>query len=342
MKKRQKKNQPKNRLNKNVDKKLPFIEHLRELRRRLFYISVSIVGFTLAAYAVQQRLVRVLLAPTHGQHFIYTSPAGGLNFLFRVCLYTGIAISIPVIVYQLLRYIQPLIKDQRATRFIVLGSLVSAIFAFIGMTFGYYIGLPAVLHFLFHQFKTSQVQPLITIQSYIAFITYYMLGSALLLQVPLLIIFINRVKPLKPTTLLHYERWVIVGAFIVAAVMNPTPDLLSLAMVACPVILMYQVSILIVWLTNRRRIPSQRIAALIAQDIEAREARLRIAQTSQLYELPSLLSKPAALSQPSLSPQLDPQPAAEPLNRSRPPVQRRLYFSDIRPNYGRNAELKIS
>src|SRR5581483_2149593 len=191
--------------------KLPFIEHLYELRRRLFYVAVSIAIFSAIAYSIERTIIKWLLKPAGSQHFIYTSPIGGIDFLFRVSLYIGIALSIPVVVYQFLRYIEPLLKESSA-RFIAVGSIASGVLALIGIVFGYTIGLPAALHFLLHQFIfTKQIQPLITIQSYMSFVSVYMFGSALLFQVPLLLIFINRIKPLKPKKLisLRYQRWVI-------------------------------------------------------------------------------------------------------------------------------------
>src|SRR4051794_21103630 len=89
---------------------LPFADHVQELRRRLYYIAASIIVWGCAAYGVQQHIVNLLLRPAEGQHFIYTTPGGGLDFLFRICVYSGIILSLPVIVYNSLRFIQPLIS----------------------------------------------------------------------------------------------------------------------------------------------------------------------------------------------------------------------------------------
>lgn len=338
MRKRQKKNHTTNRLHSKVDNRLPFIEHFYELRRRLFYVALSVLGVTLAAYTVQQHLVNILLRPSKGQHFIYTSPGGGLDFLFRVCVYTGIAVSIPVIVYQLLKYLEPLLKDTATARFITLGSIVSGVFALIGVIFGYYIGLPAVLHFLLHQFKSQQIQPLLSIQSYIAFVTVYMLGSAMLLQVPLILIFINRIKPLKPSSLIHNERWLILGAFVASGLMNPTPNIISQLMVAGPIILMYQVGILIIWQVNRRSRHSPKVKALLEQDAAARAARAQTSRVLEPLEPDIVPVTPLQTVLPELATPSTVTPSvqrATVLPASSRPIRRRSYFSDIRPGYGR-------
>lgn len=229
----------------------PFIEHVRELRRRLLYVALSVISFSLLAYTVQQSIVGLLIRPSHGQQFIYTSPIGGVDFLFRVCLYLAFIVSIPVIVYQALRYVQPLISVG-SRRFIAFGSIASAILAAIGIVFGYCIGLPAALHFLLHQFLSPDIQPMITIQSYLQFVMVYLVGSALLLQLPLIVLLINKIKPLKPSRLFHYERWVILGAFVMSGLMNPTPRIMDQLLVAGPLILMYQVAIGLVAIINRK------------------------------------------------------------------------------------------
>lgn len=269
-----------------IDHRRPFIDHVHELRRRVMYVALSVIFWSCVAYSVEHPIVDALLRPAHNQQFIYTSPGGGINFLFRVCLYVGIAASIPVIVYQLLRYVQPLIRKE-SSRFILLGSLVSGVLAVIGMVYGYFLGLPAALDFLLHQFVTKQIQPLLTIQSYMSFVTVYMLGSAMLLQVPLILVFINRVKPLKPQGLFKYERHVIAGAFIIAGLMNPTPNVFALFLIAGPLIAMYQVGIFIVWMTNRNlnhhrsahRAPH--VVELWERDLAVRAQRLAAAKQAR-------------------------------------------------------------
>lgn len=252
----------------------PLIEHLHELRKRLFYIAIGVTLFGALAYLVENQIIAALLWPAGAQSFIYTSPIDGMNFLFRVCLYVGIALSIPIIVYQFLRYLEPLFKND-SWRLIVWGSVASGVLALVGMAFGYFIGLPTTLHFLLHQFATKQISPLLTIEAYMSFVSMYMLGSALLLQVPLVLIFINRIKPLKPKKLLSlkYERWVILGAVVLGAIMNPDPNLIDQAVVVGPLIIMYQIGVAVVWFTNHARRPSKHVAELLQQDLERRQAR---------------------------------------------------------------------
>jgi sec-independent protein translocase protein TatC len=317
------------------------MEHIYELRRRLFYVALSVGLWASAAYAVERHIVSALLKPARNQQFIYTSVGGGIDFLFRVCLYAGIAASIPVIVFQILRYVQPLLKDE-SRRFIAWGSVISGIFAVAGIVYGYFWGLPAALHFLLHQFVTAQIRPLVTIQSYMSFVTVYMLGSAMLFQVPLLLVFINRIRPLKPQKLFHYERWVIVLAFVGSGLMNPSPNIFAQLLLAGPIILMYQVGILVVWLINReapKRVYAPEVSDLMQRDVEARQARALNFASRRAVAAPQnaarhMEPKPVAAAQPQmLAPAksaLKPQPAVMPTNRAgqNPQVIRRRSYVD--------------
>ena len=99
-----------------------------------------------------------------------------MNFLFSVCLDIGLVLATPVIIYQLLAFLHPIMKDT-TRKFLLLASAAAGTVAFIGVVFGYFVGLPSALNFLLHQFTTVQVRPLITIQSYMQFVALYLFGS---------------------------------------------------------------------------------------------------------------------------------------------------------------------
>jgi sec-independent protein translocase protein TatC len=267
--KRPAKNQPSQR----AAEKLPFIAHIRELRKRVLYVALSVIFFGSLAYMANETLSAVLLKPAGDQQFIYTSPGGGFNFLMKLCLYTGLAASIPVVVYQVLRYVQPLIK-QGSMRFITTASLASGGLAFVGILFGYIYGLPAAMHFLLQGFSSDRIQALISIQSYMSFVMIYLLGAALLFQVPLVLLLINRIKPLKPSKLMGFQRWFILIAFILGALFSPSPSIQDQLMLAGPMIVMYQISILLIWRINRRHSRPRKVLELRRKDAEAREARI--------------------------------------------------------------------
>ncbi|HSX30785.1 MAG TPA: twin-arginine translocase subunit TatC [Candidatus Saccharimonadales bacterium] len=296
--------------------KLPLIEHIHELRRRLFYVAACVAVGSAVAYGFERKLIDILLRPSHGQHFIYTSPLGGMNFLFSVCLDLGLVVATPVIIYQLLAFLKPLM-EHTTRRFLLAASATAGIVALCGVLFGYFIGLPSALHFLLHQFTTVQVRPLITIQSYMQFVALYLFGSALMFQLPLILLIINRIKPLKPSKLFKYERHLVVGSFIIAFIMNPTPNIVDQLFVVLPMIITYQLGVGLVWLVNRRPRPSP-LQLLREQDAQ-RQAE-RAARPLALFTLPA----PAATSTndvsavPASTPALAPEATLALTSRPRP------------------------
>lgn len=253
--------------------KAPLLEHLNELRRRLFIIVAAVAVGAGVAYGFEHQIVDILLHPSQGQEFIYTSPIGGMNFLFTVCIDIGLVLATPVIIYQFLAFLQPLMRHS-TRKFLVTASLVAGLVALGGVVFGYIIGLPSALHFLLHQFTTDQVKPLITIQAYMQFVALYLFGAALMFQVPLILYIINRIKTIKPSRLFKYERHLIVAAFLIAFIMNPTPNLAAQMAVVVPIILMYQVGIALIWYVNKHGSSSAMVKALLAEDKTRRDERL--------------------------------------------------------------------
>lgn len=329
-----------NRAPESTSTRIPFIQHIYELRKRVFFVVLAVAAGTGLAYWQHKYVIAALLGPANNQEFIYTTVGGGIDFLVRVCLYTGIAFSIPVIVYQLLKYLEPLIKTD-AVRFIRWGSVASGVLAVIGICFGYFVGLPAALHFLLNQFHIGQIEAMLSIQSYMSFVIVYLLGSAMLFQMPLILVLINRIKPLKPKKLLAQERWIILGAFVAGAIINPSPRVEDQLLLAVPIIAMYQVGIVLVWLINRKAKPSKKLVALLEQDAKVRaERQARLATARRLPHSAPPAPKPAFAeytTKPVTAPRAVtltvPSRVAAPIT---PPPRKLVYpsMSDIRPQYG--------
>lgn len=228
----------------------PVIHHLNELRRRLTWsVLAVIVGATLA-YNVNTWLLEVIQKPL-GKTLYYTSPMGGFNFLLKLCLVVGFVLALPVILYHVFAFLGPLLtRRNRLT--ISAYTLWSFILACSGILFAYFISLPSALTFL-SQFGGSTIQSLITVDEYFNFALAYLAGFALMFQVPLIILFINRIKPLKPSKMMRAQRYIILFSFIAAAILTPTPDPFNQTIMALPAILLYQIGIILVWLMNRSK-----------------------------------------------------------------------------------------
>ena len=232
-----------------------FGEHLDELRLRLVWALLTLVLFCAVGYYFHNLLLAILEKPL-GQRLYYTSPIGGFNAIIKISVLAGFVAAMPVLIYQLCQFIAPAFGMSAKKRPVKV-FFSSFILAIAGVGFGYFVSLPASLHFLTHIGATG-IQPLLIANDYLNFAFSYLLGFALLFQLPLIIGFINnRSGPIKPGQLMRFQRWVILISFILAAILTPTPDPVNQLIMAMPIIVLYQFSIGIVWLQNKRRMTPQ-------------------------------------------------------------------------------------
>ncbi len=228
---------------------LTIAEHLQELRSRLLWSVIALFIGGAFGYYFHEQIIAILIKPL-GQQLYYTSPAGGFDFLIKTCLFFGFILAIPVLVYQLLKFLAPAVPGHvvyKTSRIL----LVSVLLAIAGMAFAYFVSLPAALHFL-NNFSTGPVTSLIGANEYFSFVMIYVAGFAALFQMPLIIAFINKITPLTPKIMMRKQRFVILGSFIIAAILTPTPDPINQTIMAVPIIALYQSSICVVWQSNYR------------------------------------------------------------------------------------------
>lgn len=233
------------------------LDHLLELRKRLMWVAGWFLLGNVIGFAAYKQIYAVLLSPLHGQKLIYTSPTGSVDFLLSICVSIGVLMAIPAMLYHVVSFLSPAItsKDfQHKIGRLVVSSLTLAAG---GAAVAYFLYIPPSLHFFQHGFNTPQITPLVTSQSYLHFVLTYMVGFALLFQLPLLMLLINRIKPLKPSKLMRKQRYIIVGSLIVAIIMPTPPDPISQVLTALPMVGLYQVGVLLIWgvqLRQRRRV----------------------------------------------------------------------------------------
>jgi sec-independent protein translocase protein TatC len=231
----------------------PFAEHLRELRLRLITTLLCLIVGTVLGYSFHDQLLAVLVRPLN-QPLFYTSPAGGFDLRIQVSLLFGLALAIPVTTYQLVRFVEPVLPKAalRQTLAVMLGSctLLTA-----GVAFAYFVSLPAALHFL-GSFTNEGVQPLIAADTYVSFVMRCLVGFGLMCQLPLLLLITNAIHPLTTQSLMRYQKWVILASLMFAAVLTPTPDVFNQLLMALPLIGLYQFTVALLWLVNRRGRPN--------------------------------------------------------------------------------------
>lgn len=249
-----------------------FGDHLQELKGRLFWVAISFVVFSAMAYPKFQLIVDLLKKPLGEQKLYYLTPAGGFSFMIKICMYVGMVGMLPVVIYHLYKFIAPVMRKNRA-RNLLSYTVVSIVLAVLGMVFAYSVSLPAAMKFL-TGFSVGKIDAMLTIDAYLSFVFAYLIAGAVLFQLPLIMLIVNSITPLKPKALMNYQRHIIVGSFVAAAILSPTPDVVNQTLLAAPMIVMYQLGILVIWLKQHTKKRREKTSLETMQHHDAQRAML--------------------------------------------------------------------
>lgn len=227
-----------------------FHDHLKELRSRAFVVVLVFLIAASLAYSYKDPILALLMQPLDGEQLIYLTPGGGFAFIFQVSLFMGIIAATPVLMFSVFRFLAPVLSGK--TRLLSVGVMIASVVLLCGgATFGYVFAIPAAMNFLLH-FADGFASASLTAQSYLSFVMAYTAGLGLLFQLPLILLLIHWIKPLKPGKLMSFQRYVILFSFIIAALISPTPDALNQVIIAVPIIVMYQLGVLAIWISVLR------------------------------------------------------------------------------------------
>ena len=254
-----------------------FMDHIRELQWRLAIVALAFLATGAAVYPFFDKIVALLLKPLgNNLSLVYLTPGGAFNFAVQVCIYAAMIGALPVALYHIYRFVMPAVE--KTTLRGVLGySLSSLLLAAIGVAFSYFLALPAAIQFL-TSFDLKNISPMLTVESYFSFVMTYLLAGALLFQLPLFMTIINRIKPMTPRMLMSGQRHVILWSVVFAAVISPTPDAVNQLLLAVPIIVMYQVGIVIILLKNRKRADKKSKDGLLTRSVTDNESANHIAK----------------------------------------------------------------
>jgi sec-independent protein translocase protein TatC len=235
--------------------KRPLIEHLEELRRRLFVIAVSIFVFSIASFFIAQEIYDVLKYPALKYYpnlqFVTLSPSSAFFVLMKISLIAGIVFSFPVIFYQIWKFVEPGLLPHEKRLLIPLLSL--GIFLFIsGILFAYFAVLPVALKFLIGLgIDVLKVTPMISIDLYTSFVLKLILAFGFLFQLPIVMYLLTVAGIVKLETWQRWRKPFIVTAFVIGALI--APDWMTQILIALPLIVLYEVSIRVNLLLEKRR-----------------------------------------------------------------------------------------
>ncbi|RAJ33399.1 twin-arginine translocase subunit TatC [Pedobacter cryoconitis] len=266
---------------KNLESEMSFFDHIDVLRKHLLRALLAIVIFTGLAfwyydflfntiimgpksanfwtYRMMCKLVQVF--PSLGSDFcitdikgkiINTEMAGQFTLQINSCIMTGIVFGIPYILFELWLFIKPALheKERKAARGFV---FFASVLFLIGVLFGYYIICPLSINFLTNFSVSPMIENTFTIDSYLSSVSTLTIGTGIIFELPVVIYILSIFGIMTPAFMRASRRYAIVIILIIAAVVTPTPDMMTMLVVAFPLFILYELSIFISAKIERRK-----------------------------------------------------------------------------------------
>lgn len=235
--------------------RMSFLDHLDELRRRLVISTVTLLVAFLIAWNFAPQIFEILERPIHqflqpGEKLAYTSLTSPFFLYMKVAFLSAIFASSPVILLQLWLFIAPGLYPRE--RYYALPFIVFATLFFVGGGwFGYDVVFPMACGFFVDMGR--DFNQVITVDDYFSFASKMILAMGLVFETPILIFFLSRLGIVTPQFLLKNFKYAVVIIFIIAAVITPTPDMVTQAALAVPMIILYALGIAISFMFGKKR-----------------------------------------------------------------------------------------
>lgn len=249
---------------------MTFFEHLVELRKRIIHaLSATVIGAVIGWYLaprfifiIARPIRKALIDAKMPDELVFTGPTEYLGLLITLSIYLGIVLASPYILYQVWLFVAPaLYKHERSA---ITGFLFSTVFLFLGgIAFGYFVMLPQLLKFLIGISQTGPgipfIKPLIKVSEYLDLILTVLLGLGLVFEIPILIFFLSVFEIVTPKFLIQNSKYAILAITILAAVITPTPDAMTMLIFMTPMVGLYFLGVGVSWAVVSRR--ERRLAA---------------------------------------------------------------------------------
>jgi sec-independent protein translocase protein TatC len=223
------------------DKELSLVQHLGELRTRLVVAAIALLITTTIAFFFTTDIIKLLLIPTGGHKLLTLSPTENFTTYFQVALITGIALAMPVLLYEIYAYIDPALYPNERRFVRVLGLPIIFLFA-AGMAFCYFVILPQSIKFLIN-FGGDVFENQLRASDYLTFVTTFILGIGVMFEVPVFIYALVRIGVLDRKWLAARRGYILILSFVFGAMITPTPDPINQSLVALPVYLLFEVGL---------------------------------------------------------------------------------------------------
>lgn len=230
---------------------LSLTEHLEELRSRLFYSIAAWLVASVACYAYVPKFMDFTRDRFLGKsvQLIFTKPTEAFIAYLKVALVAGIFVASPIVIYQIIMFVAPGLKPAEK-RWVWRLVPVSIILFLVGCLFAFFVVLPVTMQF-FLSFQTAALNPMFQVGDFLGFTTGLLLLCGASFQLPLLLFFAALAGLVNSHQLREGRRYAVFGSALVAAVATPTPDAFTMCVVALPLWILFEISVIVIRISGR-------------------------------------------------------------------------------------------
>lgn len=232
-----------------VSQPATMLHHVKEIQLRLLATVLVLIAGMVVGYYFYEQLFQFIKSPLDGP-LHYTSPAGSFSFVIKICLMVGVIAMLPVAVYNTIMFVQPALKERLSLVRVYVTTLLSLVFAIGGAAFAFFVIIPMALEFFF-KFQVTGLEALISADDYLQFVINVIITFVVIFQLPLIISIIDFIRPIPPKKLLKAEKFIIIGSVAIGVLVPFALDPFIQLLIASPIILLYNLSIVVVLLQHK-------------------------------------------------------------------------------------------
>ena len=253
-----------------ADERMPFTTHLEELRNRLVRILAAVgIGFVVC-YNFKEWLFKVITKPLADvlpakSFMIYTGMPEAFFIYMQIAFFASLFLTSPYCLYQIWKFISPGLLA-REKKYVLPFVLVSSALFTGGVLFGYFIVLPPAFKF-FVSFSSDFLKPMFSLREYLSLTLKFLLGFGVSFQLPVFLFFMTKIGIVNHRMLSKQRRYAILLIFIVAAVLTPSPDAVTQTLMALPLIVLYEIGIVVSKYAEKKPVAAAEDTAKQAKDV---------------------------------------------------------------------------
>ena len=254
----------------NREKSMSLMGHLGELRKRLTTAGMVVAVCCIGAFIEKKYVFAVLMHPLHGtpyatQKLVAMSVTEPFMAILEICIYAGLIIALPFVLWEFWAFMMPALYQNEKRGIIPYVAMTSALFLG-GVVFCYYLVLPVGLRWLLN-FGKGQFTLLVHVDAYVSFVALFSLAFGVVFELPMVMMLLAWAGIVDYKKMAKVRKWAILGEAVVAMVITPSQDPISMLLMLIPLMILYEFGILLARITAKRKARRKELAALAAAGI---------------------------------------------------------------------------